>query len=502
MSTRSPSAIEREQDDVKVRARKIEDELDILARKETLTAGEEERFDNLMKATARISAEMADLAVEHRAASRAQVRDAVASGRVTMEAGADGMDGAPQYMTNLDPYSPSNGETPEEARKRAFKAVERWNADDAIREAATKTLERVGHSTDDLSAAADVRGTAAHILRFGSPTYISAFRKYTKDPEGGFIADFTPDEARVWRDARQYMRTTLDLSGAVVPSPLDPTIVITNTGTIDPMRSVARLDTTVSKEKRYITSAGATFSWDAELAEVSDDTPTLSEVTITTQKAQGWIEASIEAAMDQPNFDVQVTNMFRDGKQRLEAEAFINGTGGSNEPIGIITRLAGSASEVDVVGNEVFAAADVYALIEALPPRWRANATWMAELSTINEIDQFETTNGAKLFPTVYDTNPSLLGRRLVENSEMDAHSAVNVASTGNNFIAVVGDFQQFVVLDRLGLVVNYVGPGHLVNSANLLPDGRVGFYGHWRVGSDRLTINAFRVLNLDTSGA
>ncbi|MFC8552198.1 hypothetical protein ACFUMI_32145 [Streptomyces sp. NPDC057273] len=45
-----------------------------------------------------------------------------------------------------------------------------------------------------------------------------------------------------------------------------------------------------------------------------------------------------------------------------------------------------------------------------------------------------------------------------------------------------------------------FIGPGILQNSANHLPDGRVGWYAYWRVGADVLTTNAFKMLDVQTA--
>ena len=167
---------------------------------------------------------------------------------------------------------------------------------------------------------------------------------------------------------------------------------------------------------------------------------------------------------------------------------------------GICTRVAtnGGASEVTPTTVEVFAAADVYKVAEDLSPRWRDNAKWMAELSTLNEIDQFETANGAKLFPEAGSSSPVILRRPVVENSSVDAHNDINVSATADNFIIFYGDFSQYVILDRVGMTVQFIPA--LLNTANNLPDGRVGWYAHWRVGADLLNIDALRVLDIATT--
>ena len=146
----------------------------------------------------------------------------------------------------------------------------------------------------------------------------------------------------------------------------------------------------------------------------------------------------------------------------------------------------------------MFAAADVYSTIEDLPARWQQNAAWMAELSTVNAIDQFETANGAKLFPRVGDAAPVLLRKPLAEDSNLAAHSAIDPAATADNPILFVGDWRQYVVLDRIGMSVEFVP--HLFNTTSNLPDGRRGWYAYWRVGGEPLSVAAFRVMNIVTA--
>lgn len=393
---------------------------------------------------------------------------------------------APRYG---DPYG-----TVGDVRARAMSAIERWNADDTLKADATATVERAGAGSDAVDSARDARGVAEHVIRFSDPLYVSAFRKHVRDPES-FVADLTPDEATAWRSAREEQRATLQTSGAVLPSPLDPTIVLTNNGAVDPMRSVARVDTTIANKKRYITSAGSTFSFDAELAEVSDDTFAQTEVTIGVEKAQGWIEASLEVWQDQPNFDTEVVRLIADGKARLEASKFVTGTG-TNEPKGIEVALTGGASEVNSAG-EALVANDVYGLIEALPPRFRADARWQMELSTRNFIHRLHNPSGNE--PALIEDN-RLIGSPYVLNSSIDPYSSVDAAATASNMVLFVGDWSKYVILDRVGTSVWFVQPGVLQNSNAGRPDGRVGWYATWRTGADVLSIAAFRMLDVATT--
>jgi predicted phage gp36 major capsid-like protein len=63
----------------------------------------------------------------------------------------------------------------------------------------------------------------------------------------------------------------------------------------------------------------------------------------------------------------------------------------------------------------------------------------------------------------------------------------------------VFGDFSNFVIVDKPGSTMTQYIP-MLFNVANNLPDGRVGWYMHWRNGSDSVNDLAFRLLQDKTS--
>lgn len=92
-----------------------------------------------------------------------------------------------------------------------------------------------------------------------------------------------------------------------------------------------------------------------------------------------------------------------------------------------------------------------------------------------------------------------LLRRPVVENSNVDAHSDIDVAATADNFILYVGDFKNYVILDRVNTTTVEFIP-HLFNTTTNLPDGRRAWYMNWRVGADALHIDAFRVLDILTA--
>lgn len=331
----------------------------------------------------------------------------------------------------------------------------------------------------------------------GDPHYLSAFAHLVADPTRGHMM-WSEAEREAFAAVQRFqseqraMSLTDNAGGYMVPLSLDPAVLLTNAGTTSALRQVARKVTTATDQWQGVTSAGATAEWLAEAAEAADGSPTLDDVPIPVHKGSSWVPFTYEVGMDAVNFATEVGKVMRDSVANLEAAAFTTGSG-TGQPKGIITALDGSASEVAPTTPETFAAADVYRLIESLPARFRGNAKWMANLTVLNLIDEFETSNGSKRFAEL--GADKLLRRDVVENSDMDG--SWNVAATADNFILLVGDFDHFVIVDRIGTTVELVP--HLMG-ANRRPTGQRGFHAWFRTGSDATTVNAFRVLNLATT--
>ncbi|WP_433409798.1 type I-E CRISPR-associated endonuclease Cas1e [Saccharomonospora azurea] len=88
---------------------------------------------------------------------------------------------------------------------------------------------------------------------------------------------------------------------------------------------------------------------------------------------------------------------------------------------------------------------------------------------------------------------------RMTKNSNFDPWSAVDAAANGTHRLLVVGDWSNYLVVNRVGTTVSYLPPGVLQGS-NRRPDGRVGWYVYWRVGANVLTPKAFRLLKVTTT--
>jgi len=386
----------------------------------------------------------------------------------------------------------------------------RWNTPtDELRSRAKTAVEQVESPMTDAQRAAvvhrldtvdDARGVIPNlVLRTGNKHYRRAFAKAM----AGRTDLWSPEERQavaVLDEFRTAMGLTDTTGGFAIPFTLDPTLVLTNDGTVNPIRKIARTEQTTTDSWHGLTTAGATASWVAESTEATESTLTFAGPSISVFKSHAFIRGSIEITQDYQSIEADLGEVLADAKDRFEGTEMVNGAGGT-AATGIITALDGGSSEVVPTVAETFGVADIYKLQAALPARYRPRASWIAELSTINAMRQFGTSDNYHGFLTdlAGDSPAVLLGKSLYESSDMDAYSDINAAETdGNNHILLFGDFKKYVVVDRIGMSIEFIP--HLFATANNFPSGERGWYAHWRWGADSIDDNAFRVLTVATT--
>lgn len=478
------------------RIAELRTEMEALASEDALTDEQEARFAELSEEFDTLDAQRTKL--NERNAKVEAVRAAAADERNVIPGSApDDINTGPVYQRQAgDPFDLSTlrfDASAEELRERALTAVESVrDVDDEAKAEATRKMEQMD----------DVRGIVPRlVLTTSSDAYRTAFSKAMAGKQNLWTAE----EARAVA-AVESMRaaTGLSQSGLAVPAVVDPTVILTSAGSTNPVRRLARVESITANSWKPLTTAGVTASWDGEIAEVSDDTPTFAQPEITAHKAQAFVQGSIEAVQDWTALSREFGMLLADAKDQLEATAHISGAGdGSNQPFGIITELDGTSSELSPATGETFAVADVYSTIKGVPPRFRgagSRVAVLANLGTINQIRQFATANNYHAFLTDLGAGqPSqLLGYPLYEASEMDDADDINAAASADNFILLAGDFRQYVIVDRVGMSVEYIP--HLFNTSTNLPDGRRGWYAYWRTGAESVVDNAFRVMNIATT--
>jgi HK97 family phage major capsid protein len=388
---------------------------------------------------------------------------------------------------SIDPTDPDRAR--QEYRDRALRAIE--VASFPNRDASGRSIDKAriqGHiehlmrSTQEGEPGSPWPGAVAHhILTTGSPAYRRAFWKQLA---GGIMT----------REEQRALSLGGSGGGFAIPFALDPTLIPISNSVVNPTRALARIETIAGANTWLgVTSAAVTASRVAELTEATDTAGTpLLQPSATVTKAHTFVPFSIESGEDWPALESQFTMLIGQAKDDEEATAFVTGAGTTVNPQGFVTGT--TATSAAATGLTV-TAANLYALEAALPPRYRPNESFVANRGIFNILRAIDTAGGAALWlymaqgldtqaPRPGNTGATLLGRGAWEASQMQA-TVVNATK-----IMVVGDFNYFLIVDRIGMTVELIP--HVFGATARYPIGQRGLYAYWRNTSRVLTSAAF----------
>lgn len=435
---------------------------------------------------ASLRAEFAELEVQERHAARAlaaNVRGQLRSGTAVVDraVNSDGSD----YV----PVDRKFGDNLQDKAKRAIDhSFKRQGLPDHAAEAATSVVTKGPKRERDIASKWAVNS--------GSDAYLRAFSKLISDPDKGHLL-FEPDELHAYQRAsetRAAMSLTDSAGGYLIPLSVDPSIMLTNAGSNNAIRQIARVETIATDVWYGVTSAGATSEWKVENAQAADGSPTLGQPSVPVYLADTFVQASYEIVGDGLNFVQELGRIMKDSVDNLHNVAFTTGTG-VGQPTGFVTALDGTSSEIAPTTAEVFATADVFKLQNSLGARWQSNAKWLASLTVINYINTFETTAGQFMFANDL-TQDRLLRKPIFEASNMDS-VLPDAAATADNFLLAYGDWSNYVIADRIGSTLETIP--NLVG-ANGRPTGQRGFILWTRTGGDSVNDAALKVLSIPTA--
>jgi len=358
--------------------------------------------------------------------------------------------------------------------------------DAAIRSLEEKDVEpeNLAHVHKVLKAHSRDRGWIESIILRSQDVYASAWLKMIQGREFALSAE-----------ERTVLGVTTNANGKfLLPTHLDPTIILTSALSTNEIRKISRVVTLTDGQPAWngITSAGVTASWDGEVVEVSDDSPTFGQPSIPTERAQALVQASISAVEDISDLGSDVMMMFADAKDRLEGAAHANGAGTNDQPTGIFAAVAAvTASRVTSTTAATIGLVDLNSVYTGVPARYRRSSTWVANPVYTVAIKALGTALSASYSGDL--TEPvagRILGRPLVESDD----APTTQTTTALDREVLLGDFSQYVIVDRPGgMSVEYIP--HLFNTTTNLPDGRRAWYATWRNGGDVTNVDAFRLL-------
>lgn len=337
-------------------------------------------------------------------------------------------------------------------------------------------------------------------LSTGSDAYVSAWSKYMSgrslalnEEERAALA-LGEDQLSV--EERAMTSGTGSSGGYFVPVFIDPTMIITGTGSINPMRRLANVKNIGPAFGGWYgaTAAQVTAAWTAEGSAAPDNTPTVTQPNIPVYMAEAFVAVSFQGIEDIADIASDVAMLFSDARDNLEAIAQTTGNG-SSKPTGVSYAVgAVTASRVSTATGGTLALADVFTVNDAVPARFRNSASlaWISSNIVQSKIRQLAMAqnSGNSVWTDINGYTPgTLLGLQRYEASEMSAS-----LTTGQD-VLLCGDFSRYVIVDRVGFTTEFIP--NLFDTTTGRPTAQRGWLAHWRTGGNVVDVNAFRQLRL-----
>jgi HK97 family phage major capsid protein len=378
-------------------------------------------------------------------------------------------------------------------------------------DAGLRTIERnagvlnaeAANRLDELIRERDPQGVGGRYMdAVADPSYLSAFGKMLADPTTGHLR-FDAKEVAAVRAVSGVMAEramsigTGSAGGFAVPFVLDPSIILSGTGALNPVRNVARIITIEgAREWKGVASDGVTAGYVAEATAATDASPTLVQPDIITAQWRVFVPFSIELGQDWAGLQQELVRLAADARDVNDATQFLTGTG-SNAPGGILniggTGGLTTAQRIQTTTVATYAVGDPWLLKAAIPARFIATSTFAAAPGTWDTTYRF-VAQGSTTEPRQFadgDRGGDFLGRPKIEWSTMGTG-----ATTGTKLM-IVGDWTKYGIVDRLGTTAELIP--HLFGAAQgNLPTGQRGLYVYGRTGAGVLAPNAFRYLEVN----
>jgi HK97 family phage major capsid protein len=352
-----------------------------------------------------------------------------------------------------------------------------------------KSLRQSANKANDYQ----VRSWAHRLAVRATDTYASAWGKYVT----GDMLALTGEEGRAISVGSN------EAGGYLLPTQLDPTIIITNDGAVDVVRALVTargghktMIPGTGNRWHGITSAGVSGSWDTEGSAVSEDDPTFGQPYVDINMGRAFATATFQALTAINNVEGDLMAMFADTKNRMEAAVHVTGTG-SDQPTGIVTDLhAITACRVVTTTAAEIGVVDINAIHRGLPIRWRGNGAWLMNPLFADAIQALGTSLGVAYTGSIADDyNATLKNKPWRQSDDMPA----TVTTTALDTISVFGDFGGMIIVDRPGtMAVEFIQ--NMMDPTTGTPTSKRGWLCWWEHGSKVINPAALRLLVDKTS--
>lgn len=388
-----------------------------------------------------------------------------------------------------DAYGDVRRMTPAEARDRAMRALDNRSDTAHLRADQKDQIERQVRRDPDI---------ARRILVTENDAYREAWMKLVTQPDAiGFLSDEERQAVRAFQEYRAMSENTTTAGGFGIPVFIDPSIILTAQGSGNPFLEIAREVTVNTNQWKGVSSAGVSWTFQTEAAQVSDASPTLAQPSVVVHMARGFIPYSIEVGQDYPAFASEMSTLLAEGYDELLVDKFTRGSG-SGEPRGILTALSANTNvRITVTTSGTLGSPDPYKVWKGLPQRFRRKASWLMSVGVNNAIRQIGTTNVFHGYTVNLPEEwaDQLMNKAVYESPYMPD---VTTSTSATDGLAVVGDFMNYVIARRGGMSVELVPQLFQQTTAGTgvgMPTGQRGWFAYARIGGNSVNDLGFRLL-------
>jgi len=333
----------------------------------------------------------------------------------------------------------------------------------------------------------------------GSPEYERAFIEGMQAKMNGMPVSARTQDMLAQGKSRAMQVGVGSAGGFAVPFQLDPTLQLTSSGAIDPVRQIARVELGTAKEFDLVTSAGVTAQFVAEGTEAGTGDPLLVQPSIIPRRMQVFVPFSIELDVSWARIRSDLTYALQDAGDVLDAQSHITGSGTAPNVQGIVIGLQGGPNSFTTAATANIALADWQGVQRTVPPRFRSKGSqWITNLANIQRAQAVELVTGESIVQGSHQSTANvsdhgngsltLLGDPLFEASFMDSSLATGTVA------AVCGDFYDgYCIYDVIPSLVELVP--HLFGTARNFPTGQRGLYHLRYTGSKVVNQSALATL-------
>ena len=243
----------------------------------------------------------------------------------------------------------------------------------------------------------------------------------------------------------------------------------------------------------------AAEGWAGEAGAVSEYSPTYSNVTFQGNALRRVVKVSKELVADAPSrgSDFSIESIVANRLGKLFAHSIEwtlwQGTG-SNQPQGITNASLTAGDTLGTIGT--LTADELIDFVYALPVKYRKSPTCAivahdSFFKAVRKLTEKVTTTTSGAAATAYLWEPSYQAGepdRLLGIPVYASPYAQTFGTTASATLAVIGDFQHFVMAERSGMEVQVLRELYAGN-------GQIGYMGEMRLDAKIARTDAFRTL-------